>query len=601
MIKILAIDDQKDNLISLTAIIRDAFPDSTIYTAPDGMTGIDLAISKDPDVIILDIIMPGMDGFEVCRRLKSDDRASNIPVVFLTALGGDRKIRIKAFDAGAEAFLSKPIDETELKAQIRAMCIIKTHYQLKKNEKEYLTAQIAARTAQLQKELCEKEWIEKALRESEYFFKESQRAAFIGSYKFDLRSDYWTSSDILKQIFGIDQNYGTSLVGWLDITHPDDREMMAKYFAEEVVGKRKPFNKEYRIIRKSDGETRWVLGLGSLNFDSDNNVTEMLGTIQDITERKLADERLRESNELNDTLLHTIPFGMDIVDTDGNVLFINDNLKQMVDKDFVGKKCWNLYKDDETQCGGCPLIKGVDLGETSSYETSRVLGGKTFQISHTGMMFQGRKAMLEIFQDITERKEVEKRIKLLAHSMESISECVSVTDNNDKIIYVNKSFLHTYGYTLEELIGQHTSILRSPDIRQEHVRDILPETIEGGWRGEIMNRKKDGTLFPILLSTSIIKDDEDQAIALIGVAIDITDMRKSRDELLAAKELAEENNSLKTAFLNNMSHEIRTPMNHIMGFSSLMKEAHADEKDAYADIILKSSNQLLTLIEDVIL
>ncbi len=116
-----------------------------------------------------------------------------------------------------------------------------------------------------------------------------------------------------------------------------------------------------------------------------------------------------------------------------------------------------------------------------------------------------------------------------------------------------------------------------------------------------MNKKKNGTHFPILLSTSVIKDDHNNPVALIGVAIDITDMRKHRTELIAAKEKAEESNHLKSAFLNNMSHEIRTPMNHIMGFSSLMAEAHGEEKDEYAAIILNSSNQLLTLIENVIL
>jgi PAS domain S-box-containing protein len=227
--------------------------------------------------------------------------------------------------------------------------------------------------------------------------------------------------------------------------------------------------------------------------------------------------------------------------------------------------------------------------------------GKTFQISYTGMMFQGKKAMLMILQDITDKKEVDKRVRLLAHSLESISECVSVTDNNDILIYVNKSFLHTYGYTAEELIGQPTSLLRAPDIAIEHVRDILPETIEGGWRGEIMNRKKDGTLFPILLSTSIIRNEQGKPIALIGVALDITEMRKSRAELIKAKEQAVESNNLKTAFLNNMSHEIRTPMNHIIGFSSLMADAIGEDKDTYAEIIQKSSNQLLSLIENVIL
>ncbi|MEI7420483.1 MAG: response regulator [Prolixibacteraceae bacterium] len=471
MIKILAIDDHHDNLVTLKAILQDAFPYAVLFTALNGLKGIELAITNDPDVILLDVVMPDMDGFEVCRRLKADDRVSGVPVIFLTALGGDRKSRFKALEVGADAFLSKPIDEAELTAQIKAMIIIKKHYQQQKDEKQYLNALIAERTQALEKEL---------------------------------------------------------------------------------------------------------------------------------RERKQAEELLYQSNELTNSMLHTIPFGMDIVDEEGNILFISDNLKSLCGEDALKQKCWNLYRDDKIQCCTCPLKKGITVRETSLYETNGILGGKTFQISHTGMIYKGKKAMLEIFQDITEKKESEKRIQLLAHSLESISECVTVTDKEDTIIYVNKSFLNTYGYTLDGIIGQPTSILRAPDIEYEHVRNILPQTIEGGWRGEIMNRRKDGTLFPILLSTSIIRDDSDNPIALIGVAIDITDMRKSRQELIEAKELAEESNNLKTAFLNNMSHEIRTPMNHIMGFAGLMSEADSNEKDSYAEIILKSSNQLLSLIENVI-
>ena len=109
-LKILAIDDQPDNLTTLKAVVQDALPRCTLLTALTGQQGIELAKREDPDVILLDIVMPEMDGYDVCRQLKSDEKLNSIPVVFLTALRTDSENRIKALEAGAEAFLSKPLD-----------------------------------------------------------------------------------------------------------------------------------------------------------------------------------------------------------------------------------------------------------------------------------------------------------------------------------------------------------------------------------------------------------------------------------------------------------------------------------------------------------
>jgi PAS domain S-box-containing protein len=132
-----------------------------------------------------------------------------------------------------------------------------------------------------------------ALRESEYFFKESQRAAFIGSYKIDFTTGLWASSEVLDQIFGINRNHRRTVAGWLDIVHPDDRDEMDRYLREEVIGKRLPFSMEYRIIRKSDGAVRWVNGLGTVTISDAGIMLSMIGTIQDITERKQAAEEQR--------------------------------------------------------------------------------------------------------------------------------------------------------------------------------------------------------------------------------------------------------------------------------------------------------------------
>ena len=148
-IKILAIDNNKDNLVSLKALIKDEFPDAITFTALNGTKGIELAAKEYPDVILLDIVMPDMDGYEVCQKLKADDSLSDIPIVFVTALKGDKESRIRALECGAEGFLSKPIDKSELIAQIQAMVKIKEATTNKQNEKERLKILVQEQTKEL--------------------------------------------------------------------------------------------------------------------------------------------------------------------------------------------------------------------------------------------------------------------------------------------------------------------------------------------------------------------------------------------------------------------------------------------------------------------
>ncbi|WP_297087941.1 PAS domain S-box protein [uncultured Draconibacterium sp.] len=152
-ITILVIDDLQDNLITLNALIKDAFPEATVLKAQNGKTGLELAAKENPDVILLDILMPGMDGYEVCQKLKADKELCDIPVVFVTAIENNKEALVKALDSGGEAFLTKPIDEIELTAQIRAMLKIREANQAKKDEKVRLEKLVEKRSKELVREL----------------------------------------------------------------------------------------------------------------------------------------------------------------------------------------------------------------------------------------------------------------------------------------------------------------------------------------------------------------------------------------------------------------------------------------------------------------
>ncbi|MEI8115849.1 MAG: CHASE domain-containing protein, partial [Bacteroidia bacterium] len=110
-------------------------------------------------------------------------------------------------------------------------------------------------------------------------------------------------------------------------------------------------------------------------------------------ELKRSEDALRNSNVFNETLLKTIPFGMDIVDDAGTVLFQSDNFKEIFGENAIGGKCWDLYRDDKKQCIDCPLTKDVAVGKTETSESYGILGDRIFEINHTGMIYQGKKAV----------------------------------------------------------------------------------------------------------------------------------------------------------------------------------------------------------------
>lgn len=133
---------------------------------------------------------------------------------------------------------------------------------------------------------------------------------------------------------------------------------------------------------------------------------------KEMGERLELDGKLIAANELNDTLLKTIPFGIDIVDEEGAILYLNEKMRNLFGREALGEKCYHLCKDNKQQCESCPLESGVQLGQTRRTEVSGAMGGRIFLISHTGMLYQNKKAILEIFEDITDYKNTQEKLAL---------------------------------------------------------------------------------------------------------------------------------------------------------------------------------------------
>jgi PAS domain S-box-containing protein len=207
-----------------------------------------------------------------------------------------------------------------------------------------------------------------------------------------------------------------------------------------------------------------------------------------------------------------------------------------------------------------------------------------------------------IVRDQTEYKHQLNTIDILSENIAQSSESVVITNLNGVVEYVNPGFEKVTGYTFDEVKGKKTNVLKSGKM-DPIIYQNMWETISNGetWRGELLNCKKDGTLFWESTIIFPVKNRNNEIIKYSAIKTDITQNKKIEQELLAARDKAEEINRYKTAFLNNISHEVRTPLNAISGFIQVLKLKPTDNNaDVYMNHIQQNSKILLELFEDIL-
>lgn len=267
-------------------------------------------------------------------------------------------------------------------------------------------------------------------------------------------------------------------------------------------------------------------------INNDNEIIGVAGIAIDVTKEKNILEELKASEERYKSLFESASDSIFLMKGD---IFIDCNPSTLKmfgcqREDIIGQPPYKFSPPFQPD-GRTSKEKALDLinralnGERLAFEWihSR-LDGTTFhaEVRLNRVSIKNENFILAIVRDISEKKDIERQIKLLANALESVNECVSITDLNNRLIYVNKKFSEVYGYKKEELIGKSILILRSDKNNPEITNQIYPETIKGGWIGELWNKRKNGEEFLIRLSTSPVYDEHNKIIALIGVATDIT-------------------------------------------------------------------------------
>lgn len=441
---------------------------------------------------------------------------------------------------------------------------------------------------------------EEKLRQSEARLAEGQRIAKLGSWELDIQAGKLIWSDEAFRVFEVDRSsFAATYQGFLDAVHPEDRDAVNNAYLDSLAT-RKPCEIIHRV-RMSDGRIKWVQERCTSDFGADGKPVRSRGTVQDITERKIAEDELRETKHLLDSIIENIP-AMVFLRRPDDLRFelfnrAGEKLLGYSRNDLVGKSVYDLFPKEQADLSAADDRKVIASDHVLEIpeEPIQTASGEMryFQTWKVALRDEGGKAshLLGISIDITERKHAEAELRKLSEAIEQSPVSVVITDADANIEYANTKFSEITGYTFQEALGKNPRIIQSGLTPREVYRSMWKAIRSGGqWHGTLQNRKKNGELYWEDINISAIRNAEGRIINYVAVKEDITELMKIE--------------RMKNEFISTVSHELRTPLTSIRGALALIVGGVAGELPPAAkplvEIAHKNSERLILLVNDIL-
>ena len=383
----------------------------------------------------------------------------------------------------------------------------------------------------------------RALQRSQEVLERAQAAAKVGHWSYAYATQTRTYSANLRRIYGLAADaptLGTELDSRL---HPDDAERVAAAARGTEVGA--PWNIEHRIV--VDGQVRWVHSLTEITRGADGSPESLLGIVQDITDRKEAELRERNAQAMVAAIYQQSAYAIVLIDAT-TLGFVEVN----------GATC-DLLGYDRAELLRCTLVdiqfdRGIDevraavqgvLGEDSRHfdVCLRRKDGVTVpvRVAPRHVRLNDREHIVAIWIDLTAQLAAEAQLRKLALAVEQSPESIFITNLAAEFEYVNEAFLRTTGYRRDEVLGRNTLILKSSQTPGETYADLWARVGRGEtWRGELFNRRKDGTEHPEAVTVVPVRQPDGQITNYLAIKEDVTDKRRMAAEIEAHRAHLEE-------------------------------------------------------------
>ncbi|MCX8123171.1 MAG: PAS domain S-box protein [Spirochaetes bacterium] len=519
---ILVIDDKKDNLVSITALLKNLIAGCEVITAQSGKEGIQKAVEQNPDVIILDVKMPEMDGYEVCQVLKNNPKTRHIPIIFLTAIHTDTQSKVKGLKLGADAFLTKPIDQAELIAQINAMMRIKHAEDMLRKEKDLLEDIVLQRTSELLASQMRYKSLFNSISDMVIIHRRDGSILEVNNTTCD-RLGF--SHDAIK------------LMTMQQLTAEGDSDRIHHYL-QSIAENTDPYETSF-VDR--NGTTIPVEIVSTIIYYLNENA--ILSVARDITERKHI-EQVR--NQLS-ILLDNSDDAIIGITLDGKIASWNKASQYIFGYSFdevVGCDISILsppYRPDEFD-QLLKLIKqneAIDHYETEGLDKKGAIHNLSLTISPLRDEFNTIIGCSIIARDFTDVKKTKEKLKKgldIIQNLEDIAPAYFITLNEEgNILTCNKAMLQATGFVLDEILGKTCCDLFIPDFGQKAFRHQL----------STMKKTKATRVFECSINTKsgeekivqwharpVYSNDEFDYYMFIG--IDITEKKQLEKKILQA-------------------------------------------------------------------
>ncbi len=335
---------------------------------------------------------------------------------------------------------------------------------------------------------------------------------------------------------------------------------------------------------------------------------ELTETLQkNIELNKIITRAKKEWEDIFDSLTDMIG----VIDTEHRIVRVNKKAANSMGyrpQEVIGKKCYEVFHKTDKPPLFCPHVKTVREACKHSVEVfDKILHG-TFQISTTPLYDGDGKILgsIHVVTDISELKEAEEnlleQINFLQVLIDTIPAPIFYKDKNGLYLGCNKAFEAYLGRPKGEILGRSVFEIAEKEIAAKyHTMDEELFKNPGKQIYETQVRYPDGSKHFVVFNKATYLNRNNEVAGIVGVILDITDLKKVEEDLIKAKEEAELANNAKSEFLASMSHEIRTPMNAIIGMAELLLDTHlTPEQFRYVKVLHDAGESLLNLINDIL-